>query len=351
MADGIELEINGEVYDRFISYRVDSRLYLAADAFEVEMANDLDVTIPKDCTCRLLINGVPEFTGIIDKVSVEGDKKKETLKISGRDLMGLLTTHHLEEFISLENMTLEEIAHEVLKDVPLLKRRDLIIGEGSRDYVKPLSEDEQEKYMKINPGDTSFTVLNAQARLRGWIFFARHDGAFVMSKVKTSGRPDYHLYYLGKDNPKAYYLNNVISRSFTDDRAARFSKVTVVGQDSDYGEASAEGVNFSATATDTEFPYFKPLVVSVDEEKEDPSEYAKMLIRKQRAGGLTYTAVVRGHTYNQRPWRINKICHVHDDSKNVGMDKDMVISGVTYTLSKRQGTRAAISLTPLGAEM
>jgi len=68
MRDKISLHINNLKIENFLSYRIESDLFVADDAFEITLANT-GAEISEGAQCKLYINDTLELNGIIDKIT------------------------------------------------------------------------------------------------------------------------------------------------------------------------------------------------------------------------------------------------------------------------------------------
>lgn len=302
MPDKVELLVDGRRLDRFLSYTVESALYDAADAFSLELSNP-NVSVKKGQKFQLLVNDAPAMTGIIERIA-RGIKKVggQTLKVGGRDLMGLVVDHYVEEFIDLEGFTLKGLAEKLLAPIPFINRKAVTYGKGHA------PADTEGKVTKIDPGDATFDVLSRYAAARGLLFFLEPDGTFVFGKPKERGATEFTI-VIRRDGVG----NNVEEGEVIEDISKRFSKVLVVGQQQGDEDVDVDDINVSGIAKDSTFPFYKPFVQVMNNDATSPAHLARLTLNQQRAEGLVATYTVSGHSQGGKNWTANSLVRVEDE--------------------------------------
>ena len=316
MNDNVELLIGHMRVRGFKSYSVESNIFEAADAFTLEL-EDTSIDLSGEPVCSLRVNGEIELVGIIDSI--------ERNVITGRDLMGLVVDAFVEEFVTLENMSVKALAEKLLAKVPFINRKNIKYGKGNKLRAVDIKQsDDEYESAQLKPGDTVFEVLRDHAYQKGMIFYSMPDGTFIFGLPKTSGAAEFHLARRldGKGN-------NVKEGWKTINRAAEYSQVTVLGQQS--GEAwDTGGGNVSATVKNGGFPYYKPYVTTSELGGGDLKKYANILMSKQRFQGFGLTYLVPGHSQDGRNWQTNAIASVLDEKPDVNVKGDFLIFSRTF---------------------
>jgi prophage tail gpP-like protein len=350
--DTVALQIDGQRIERFLEYTIESDIYTADDAFSLELANP-EVEIKRGQKCELYVNDQLELTGIIDKVSRKYGKAGLTLRVEGRDLMGLLVDSYCEQFVTVQGMKLSALAELLLKTVPFINRKRIIYQENIVGKLKGKKKatdqpligylDTPQKLSQIEPGMTVFEVLRNYAASRGLMFFLLPDGTFVFGRPKAKGEPAYSL-----TCTKSGEGNNVLEGEEVDDISKRYSKITVIGQQQgqeDFG-MDATQTHTKATAEDKEFPFYKPFVAKDNNDSQSPALHARFLKEQQRHQGYQLRYQVQGHSQNNSNWQINELCQVRDEV--LGIDGVFLIYGRTIERSRQRGTITSLKLGPPG---
>jgi prophage tail gpP-like protein len=351
MSDVVSLHIGNQKIENFISYDIEADLYQAADKFTLELANP-EAPVTAGMQCKLYINGKLELTGLIDKTAKKYDKNGRTLTVEGRDLMGLLVDSHAEQFVTVQGKTVKQLAELLLKTVPYIQRSQIIYQQNVVGKLKgkkkavdsPLTGfiDTPQKFSQIEPGMTVFEVLAVYAASRGLMFFAMPDGTLVFGRPKITGDPLFSV--TSRLNGQG---NNVESGDEIDDISRRYSKITVVSQVQglEAHALDATKINAKKTAVDATFPFYKPMVVKLNNDSQTPALHARMLLEKQRHDGysLAYTAPL--HSQNGHNWAINELCTVNDEVLNVR--RTLLVFSRRFRKTK-QGSWTDIKLGPPG---
>jgi hypothetical protein len=79
----------------------------------------------------------------------------------------------------------------------------------------------------------------------------------------------------------------------------------------------ATKVDVKKSCSDADFPFYKPLVVKLNNDSKTPELYGRMLMEKQRHEGYSLSYTVPLHSQNGVNWGINKLCTVTDEVFNV----------------------------------
>jgi len=351
MPDKVQLRFGKTVADNvaenFISYYIDADLYVAADAFHIELSNP-DVKIAAGMRCELLVNNRLELTGIVDRTHRRVNKSGVSLTVEGRDLMGLLVDSHCEKLMSVSGKKLDELAEILLEKVPFINRKNIMYQENVSGRLRKKARkkggslfflDEPQKISQIEAGMTVFEVLRQVAMSRGMLFYALPDGTFVFGRPMVSGEPIYAI-QIKKDG----IGNNVIEAEHVEDISRRFSKVIVKGQrqghDSD-GMMPAKR-NPDGVEIDHEFPFYKPFMAKNHNDSMSPQMHARFIMEKQRRDGMRLTYKVARHNQIGKNWAINEFSRVKDEVN--GIDGVYLIYGRTFELSKRDGPTTTVRL-------
>lgn len=340
MQDKVSLYIDNQKIEDFLSYTIESDIYTADDAFSLELANP-QIVIKEGHRCELYVNDTIELTGIIDRVTQSYDKSGVRLKVEGRDLMGLLVDSYCEEFITLQQIKVKDLAERLLKNVPFINRKKIIYQEN---FFKKKAKGESSialldaphNFSQIEPGMTIFEVLKDYAGSRGMMFFCLPDGTIVFGKPKEKGEPTFSIICTkdGKDN-------NVLEGEMTKDISKRYSKYVVIGQQQGTDLISIDNINTKASIEDKEFPFYKPMVAKNNNDYQSPKLHARMLLEKSRHQGFQLSYKVYGHSQNGKNWTINELCSVKDEVLNI--EGTYLIYARTFEMSK-QGVYTSLKL-------
>jgi len=334
MSDAAEIVIGERRYSRFKRYRIESDLYAAAGAFDFELYHDPAIAVKPGDRAQVYVNGFLEMTGLIDKVSTAYDASGRSLKVSGRDLMGLVVDSYCEEWRTMSNLSLVKAAERLLKNVPFVNRLPIEADETAqrRDAKKP--------FLQPAPGDKIFDVLKEAAASRGVVFYARANGSLCFRK--PSGRGSVNMNITRKHGePNSY----IISGERTTDYSERYSKYTVLTQEQGLDETGPPWINAKATAEDKGVPFLKPFVESMQEDAGSVRKRADMLLELRRAKSDSVSYSLKGHSQGVYNWAIDELVRVDDDELDV--HRDLLIYSRAFEMS-RQGITTELTLGEAG---
>lgn len=359
-ADKVTLKVDSKIYDRFVSYSVNSNLFKAGDDFEFRFFNT-DYPIRAGLPCELFIRNGKGFnkkvlTGVVDSAG-RTDSKKEgsSLIVSGRDLMGQLIDNHVPttsgKLKTFRNIDLVALAKELLPDVSFLKNKEIKeIKKGNKNRLVELKAGEFDidnpdpsasPVLQVSIGDSVFDVLSQAALSKGKLFFNMPDGTFIFGEPATSGTPEFFI----KRGV------NIIDSEFLEDISGQSSTVTVIAEKADDGELTLEDLKEVGTATNPVFNNLKikkNLVVSTELTGADVNAQAAFIITQQQFEGFVLTYTVPGHSQKGKIWQPNMIARV-DDSK-YKLKGDFLVYDRTFDLSPGSdgGNTTTLILSKLG---
>ncbi len=345
MRDRVSLVVGGKMIENFLSYRITSNLFEAADGFELSLANPKH-EIEEGALCKLYINDRLELNGIIDLIKERGNKRKRSLDIEGRDLMGLVVDSYAEDYEEKKNESLKDLANRILAPIKQINRKDIQYGEGSKDRAVPVTGWlEDFEITEIEPAKTIFEILKPYATSRGLLFFSLPNGTFVFGKPITSGSAEFTLI-----NKKDGRNNNVFEWERIRDISKRYSKVTVHGERQGTDALGVGGTHVSASIQDDTFPehLYKPFVASINQDAKSPKKYAKVLMEKQQFEGFSLTYKTKGHSQNGKNYQVNAMCHVNDENLKPSAKGSFLIYSRTFEMNREDGVFTHLKLSKPG---
>ncbi|MDA8428479.1 MAG: hypothetical protein M0T70_04415 [Geobacteraceae bacterium] len=356
MNDSIYLQIGGKKIRNFISYTAEADLYVADHAFSLVLSNP-ETEITGGQKCELYVNDQLELTGIVDHINSRLDKSGRTLTVEGRDLMGLIVDSSCEQFISVQDWKLSQLAQLLLKDVPFINLKQVlyqqdIVGKlrsrRSRLAAFGLAammgvESTGERIAQIHPGMSKFQVLQMYALSKGLMFYGLPDGTFIFGRPLAGGDPDYTI-TINKEGRGVNFISAEVDQNWS----KRYSKVTVVGQRQAHVD---DGVNVMSTnvggvpgsVSDGDFPFYKPFVQLSYNDSQTPQQHARMIMDKGRHDGFRLVYELPRHSQAGKNYTINRMALIKDDIHNI--HGSYLVSGRTFRLDKTKGPTTSITVT------
>jgi prophage tail gpP-like protein len=365
MRDDVSLRVGGVELRNFLGYSVTGNLFEAADRWTLQLARP-EVKIARGARCELFVNGRQELAGLID-LRNPGYTKKEgrTLRLGGRDFLGLVVDTHCEEFRTLRNVTLKSLAEYLLygkkidksstwPGIPFLDRQKISVPEGVKGGLKKQKKGKKDpiaaimgastalKYSQIEPGMTVFQVLSQYAVARGLLFWAEPDGTMVFGVPTSQGDPVFTF-----TNRLDGRGNNVLDGSLVDDDSKRFSRITVIGQQQGQSEfgLQADKINIRGTVVDDTFPFRKPYVARSNNDAQTPAMQARLIREKMRRDAFRVTYTVKGHSQNGINYTYNRVCKIYDE--DLELDGSYLVYGRTFELDRKVGRVTRVEIGPL----
>ncbi len=331
MPDNVELLANGKRIDRFKSYEIERDMYTADAAFNIEIGrSDYDVQAGDRIALRL--NGEIVMNGIVDRRTREYDKTAgRTRRIMGRSIMGIVVDSYCEEFSTLKNKTIGQVARIILTEIPYAKRAGIVFADNAS------SLDVSREFTQLEPGMRAFDVLAQCAISRGLLFYERGDGTLVFGRPKGRGETAFSM--IVKDGVNESKIKSAI---LDDNIASRYSKVTVIGQQQGADNIDASEINILGSATDDDYPFYKPYVEVLNEDAETPKKRARMILERMRVASHRVTYTVSGHSQAGKIFDVDQLCAVNDEE--LGIQEDLLVYSLSMTMNKDVGQVTTLRL-------
>jgi prophage tail gpP-like protein len=336
--DIITLLVNGQKLTRFTAYEVDADMYAGASAFWFEAAN-ADVTVKAGQPCQMFVNSTQVLNGYIDAVDSTSDKKSSTLRLEGRDLMGVLVDWYITTGQDINDASMQSIAITLLSDVPVINLKNVEYGKGV--FV---SQQSTVLRPRVEVGQTKFLALKSLAAQHGLLFYCKPDGRLVFGCPLTDGAetPAFAIAYMQTAaNAKAAHVRTDISKRYATTTAAlAWLEGLPTTTANNLGWASVAG-----SLADADYPPYAPQKPYAFADN-SVGAYINMRLRQmqaeQRHQSFMAIYTVSGHTCQGNVWDINKLCRV-DDAKN-NLHGNFLITKRTFTKSKENGTETKVQL-------
>lgn len=331
MQDKVELVIDGRSFYSWSSYSIHASLWQPDGAFSFSCPT-IGYEINEGMRCQVRVNGVLEITGIVEEVDESVSENESQIVVSGKDLMGILTTECSEVIGDHSYDDISSLAKTLLSKIPLVnnKIKDISYGKGVASAKAGAGVG------SISAGETVFEVLRKAAESNGVLFYCKPDGSFVFGKPKTSGSPVFSIIR----SPDGV-SNNVKSGGRVRSIAKRYRTVKLIGQGGD-------GDNVLAVVTDKSFPLpHKTFMAAVNDESNSAQAQAKLIMSRQRMESERLKYVVQGHSQGLRNWAINEICRVDDYALDKPIHGSYLIFGRTFSMTESGGSTTELELGPL----
>jgi prophage tail gpP-like protein len=328
MSDAITLTVGGQRFEGWKDIEVSRDLETISGAFQIGLTErwpghsdkwDIEAGAP----CELAIAGEKVLTGYIDAAEYGLTPDDHSVKIAGRDKTAdLIDCSAIHSPGSWKNRKLEQIASDLAAPFGITVKAATATGAAFPRFA-------------LQPGESVFEAIDRMAKQRGVLPVATVDGNLELRRPGQV-KAGYQL-ELGR---------NLESITFKNDVHERFSEYRVKGHAS--GPDFLKGHKASrpaAAAKDEAIPRYRPLIIV----NENTGTVAGMSDRAKweatvRAGrGQTATALVSGwRSPAGELYNFDRLVHVL--APLVGVDQDLLISGVSWRLSE-QGSTTQLTLT------
>jgi prophage tail gpP-like protein len=314
----VDLIVGGRRYGGWKSVRVQRSIENLAGSFELEVTDrwagqDEAWPIGEEDPCRVEIKGETVIDGYVDRrsISLAGDERR--LSYSGRDRAAVLAdcSADLDRW-TFRNASVVDVARKVCQPFGIT-----VSVQAGLSLPKP------PRKLVVSPGETALSAITKAAEPSGVLLVSDGAGGLLITRAGTARAAPL---VLGQ---------NILSASADFDSGERFSVYAVVTQVGGTDEASGGATRVRARATDQGVRRTERTLI-IRPEAGVTSDYARQRadwearVRAARAEAVTIT-VIGWEQPGGSIWPVNALTRVRASA--VGVDGDLLISGVTFSIS------------------
>lgn len=326
----IAIRVGGQEHRDWESYSIDSDFLIPADAFDLTVGLHYGATEIPDLSgesCEVLINDQVVMTGIIDNQSDDKSKGRRDLRLSGRDLAGLLVDCSAPQ-LNVKGMTVLAAAKKLVEPWPQIAKVEL----------RAEKNDTLDK-IDIEPGKTVWQALTHIANSVGLHPWFTPDGVLVVGGADYSSEPVATLCWSRDDKRRNVQQLN-IERGVEN----RYSEVTFLGQShAKRGDSSKHDLKWVHKDQSMSLHKPKTVVIHDAENLAALQKQAKKQLSDWRLEGFTLTITVGDHkTQSGVLWQPGQRVHVIDEEE--GIDAVFFLMGRRFGLSRMDGTITELCL-------
>ena len=267
------------------------------------------------------------MTGIIDTQTHDKEKGRRSLRLTGRDLAGLLVDCAAPQ-LNVKGMTVLAAAQKLAAPWPQIKK-----------VVLKADKNPTLDKIDIEPGETVWQALTHIAKSVGLHPWMEPDGTLAVGGADYASRPVATLCW-SRDDKRRNTERVSIERSIE----SRFSEVTFLGQShAKRGDSAKHDLKWQYKDPTMTLHKPKTVVVSDAENLESLKRQAKKQLADWRLEGFTLTVTVGGHkTENGTLWQPGQRVHVIDEEH--GIDAVFYLMGRRFMLNRMDGTTTELRL-------
>lgn len=328
--DKATLYINGKIYEGWKDVDIKRSLKAASGSFSLSITDRWSgqqqpwIIAPGD-TAEILIGKDKVISGYVDSVSAEIESGDRAITVAGRDKTSDIIDCSVESKTGeYSNVTLQSLASMLCAPFGVTVIAPAT-GTGSRFDV-----------FKIQQGETVFEALERAARKRGFLLTSDGMGSLV---ITTPGSE--------RSTTRLELGQNIKRIASTFDHKNRFSKYIVKGQSTGFSADGTPAVDYAAKgiATDENVKRNRPLVVQSEQltNTADAKRRANWEAAVRGAKAASFTVVLQGWRQGDGSlWRPNQLVLCY--AAAIGLDGEMLVTDVSYTLANGQGSITTLSL-------
>ncbi len=340
------LQVNGIIYDNFLSGQVETRLDALSNTFTFQMArtgtDPLPFAVGSDCLVR--VDGSVVVTGTIELMTVDYDDTSHSITLAGRDKTSAITDSTLETFsdITGNGLTLQAVIETAINqigaDITVINNvPGLETFSGTEDIIS------------FEDGENAFNYIETLAQRLQVLLTSNGDGNLVISRSATTSSG------LKLQNVLNAVDNNIKAASVSYDNTGRFnfyrasSQLNPVALQLAGTTDASVIVSQKGSVTDADIPAGRQLVLSPLTSNGDNTNTNRALweanVRKAR--GRMYTATVAGFSLEGILWTINQRVEVQDVFS--GISGEMLCNTVIHRLDEDSGEVSELTFVDVNA--
>lgn len=348
MADfPLTLVVGGKEYAEFSSANVTTRLDALTNTFGFGATAEDAAPLPFEGgeACDVFVEGEQVLSGYIELVNPSGDEGSHKIDIQGRDRTGDLLDSTIGVFGELTGtVALPTVIQRVMDHIGL-KGVGVVVEEGVT--LKPFVAAEDIHTPEV--GQNAFEWIEKLARKRQVLLTSDANGNLVISR----GMGNAVEAWVQNRVEVARNSNNVKSYSASYDTTGRFNTYQSLGQLNAAAGSLAQalggldslvGQGENQIFTDEAIREGRQMILvseSTNSSAEN-AERAKWEQRVREARGSVYSCKVAGYLNQEfELWRVNTVVLVQDDF--AGIQRQMLVNGVRYSLSLDEGSTTLLS--------
>lgn len=330
MDDAITLEVGNKRFEGWTEMSISRGIDAIAGSFELSVTDrepgkpDL-WTIRAGEACRVLLGGDVVINGWIDSVAPSFSTDMHSIRVTGRDRAAdLVDCSAVHKPGSWSGRKLEQIAADLVKPFGLTVTARTSTGAAFKTFA-------------LQQGESVWEAIGRLCKFRGLLMQATADGNVEIITPGTRRAPF-----------KLVQGENILSGEAAHDVRDRFSQYILKGQSA--GDDDANGKTTSqarAESADPAVKRYRPLLVVADEQADTAS-------LKKRAGWEATVRAGRSQTVTltAQGWRDPAGAIWSPDlvvpvtSSWLGIDGDLLLASLQYTLSAEEGSKTALTLMP-----
>lgn len=338
MSADVKMTVRGVSFTRWVSVNVSRSIENAAASFSlaastIELDGAVELYIrPGDACTISIVNPDPNkadtlvITGYIDAVDIQGDANSETISIRGRSKTGQLV-----DCAAIGTQWKSTKLEEIAGDIAAVYGVSVDVSGSTGDPIARFA---------IEQGETAWEAIERAARLRGMLVTDTPAGKLLLTRSLTTRCHDALI--MG---------GNILTYSCSFDVSGVYSEYRCKGQVAGSDDTNAlDAAQMYGTAADDDVALTRIMLIT-------PEQRADRARCQQRAeweaatrAGQALTAsytVEYWHQSNEALWLPNQLVSV-DDPRS-GIDGELLIVDVAYTLDLDGGQQTAMTLHPPAA--
>lgn len=332
------LNINGTRWDKWEAINLKRSIERMAGEFSVNLtrnSEDGDATVNDAFTplanVTVEIDGTPVLVGYVDQTKYDYSSNSSTISISGRDKTGDLVdcAARLDDMFEFRKQKLDAMVKAICKPYGI---NVSVMGDVGKAF----------DVLAVEPTESAFDFIERACRYRQKLPVSDGIGGIVLAAPHGAKSPG-----------KLVYGQNILQGSLTLDYKDRFSIYVMKGQatgwadDSDAATSSHDLATQEARVKDAEINRYRPKLLtgetqSFEQTLQQRVEWEKkMAIARSKVG--TYT--VQGwyaDAESKELWKPNTVVSLNDP--RAGINRDMLITGVTFNRANQSGTTTQLDL-------
>lgn len=324
--DEVTIVAGGQTFDGWGNVSVTRNLESIANQFSISLFDKFeglkrDWPLKSGVEVKININGDRVMTGNIELTDVNYSDENRDFIVAGRSKAGDIVDCGHDGPCEYKNITLDKLAEELIKPFGLKVFLSVVPKVINKFAVKP--------------GESVFEALDRAARTQGFFFISTRDGNIRLTRAARA-----------RANTSLEQGVNILLAGAKFDDSKRHSEYIVKGQTS--GLADFFGTDVSqpeGRAKDLGITRHRPFIMVAEGNTDaaQAKDRAQWEASNRLAQATRIVGTVQGWTQDDGSlWDINQVTNFK--STMLGLNRDLLISSVTYADGANTGKTASLTL-------
>lgn len=318
---------------------------------------------------QVYIDDALQLDGKVERMKIHGGRDGAMLVISGRDLSAACIDSEVDPATKVKGMSVEDAIAEILSQFPDLKFTVSCEAEAARDvaaFVRPGPRGTSRRrrrrrkpldQFRIRPGQKGWDLISEIANRAGcllWTGPCDEGTAVILDTPEQNADPLFSFYR--KQNENGSFSSNLLATDHEFTVAGIPTAITTMrhaGGAGDLVSARHTGYNLDVTESPFVVPgneFWNQRYIDTRKMRtyDDVNRAAQRIVAQANRSFRSYGVRVQGCGQDGKLFAVNTIARLRDDLEYPALDENMLITHVSFSISRKGGSFSDITMVPPG---